>query len=434
MLDTWFSSALWPFSTLGWPDKTHDFETYYPNSVLSCGYDIIFFWLARMVFSGIEQTGKCPFSVALMHGLVRDAQGRKMSKSLGNGIDPIEVIDQYGADALRFSLVMGVAPGADVRLSNEKIETYRNFCNKIWNASRFVLMNLDGFTPEGVPAADKLSLSDKWILTKYQDTVRTITDNLENFDLGLAATKLYDFVWSDFCDWYIESAKQGLYAEDGEVKKTTQEVLLHVLTGTIKLLHPYIPFITEELYSYLPGVEGMLITSAWPECDPALDFTAEAAAFEGVKDVIVTIRNLRAEMNVAPAKRATLILKPHEGWRDALASAEGYFKRLAGASNVEFIDAGSANPEKSASAVTAPCELFIPLGELVDVEKELARLEKDLKNVEGEIARANGKLNNAGFVAKAPAELVEREKEKLATNQGLLEKLRARIAEMEALR
>ena len=434
VLDTWFSSALWPFSTLGWPDKTHDFETYYPNSVLSCGYDIIFFWLARMVFSGIEQTGKCPFSVALMHGLVRDAQGRKMSKSLGNGIDPIEVIDQYGADALRFSLVMGVAPGADVRLSNEKIETYRNFCNKIWNASRFVLMNLDGFTPEGVPAADKLSLSDKWILTKYQDTVRTITDNLENFDLGLAATKLYDFVWSDFCDWYIESAKQGLYAEDGEVKKTTQEVLLHVLTGTIKLLHPYIPFITEELYSYLPGVEGMLITSAWPECDPALDFTAEAAAFEGVKDVIVTIRNLRAEMNVAPAKRATLILKPHEGWRDALASAEGYFKRLAGASNVEFIDAGAANPEKSASAVTAPCELFIPLGELVDVEKELARLEKDLKNVEGEIARANGKLNNAGFVAKAPAELVEREKEKLATNQSLLEKLRARIAEMEALR
>ena len=434
VLDTWFSSALWPFSTLGWPDKTHDFETYYPNSVLSCGYDIIFFWLARMVFSGIEQTGKCPFSVALMHGLVRDAQGRKMSKSLGNGIDPIEVIDQYGADALRFSLVMGVAPGADVRLSNEKIETYRNFCNKIWNASRFVLMNLDGFTPEGVPAAEKLSLSDKWILTKYQDTVRTITDNLENFDLGLAATKLYDFVWSDFCDWYIESAKQGLYAEDGEVKKTTQEVLLHVLTGMIKLLHPYIPFITEELYSYLPGVEGMLITSSWPECDPALDFPAEAAAFEGVKDVIVTIRNLRAEMNVAPAKRATLILKPHEGWRDALASAEGYFKRLAGASNVEFIDAGTTNPEKSASAVTAPCELFIPLGELVDVEKELARLEKDLKNVEGEIARANGKLNNAGFISKAPAELVEREKEKLATNQGLLEKLKARIAEMEALR
>ncbi len=433
VLDTWFSSALWPFSTLGWPEETEDFKTFYPNSVLSCGYDIIFFWLARMVFSGIEHTGKCPFSVALMHGLVRDAQGRKMSKSLGNGIDPIEVIDQYGADALRFSLVMSVTPGADVRLSNEKIETYRNFCNKIWNASRFVLMNLDGFEPQGVPAAEKLSLADKWILTAYQNTVRTITDNLENFDLGLAATKLYDFVWSDFCDWYIESAKQGLYAEEGSVKTTTQEVLLHVLTGMLKLLHPYIPFITEELYSYLPGSEGMLISASWPQCDPALDFPAEAASFEGVKDVIVTIRNLRAEMNVAPAKRATLILKPHEGWRDALASAEGYFKRLAGASAVEFIEPAAANPEKSASAVTAPCELFIPLGELVDVEKELKRLGKDLKNVEGEIARANGKLNNAGFISKAPAELVEREREKLATNQGLLEKLKARIAEMEAL-
>ena len=434
VLDTWFSSALWPFSTLGWPEETQDFRDFYPNSVLSCGYDIIFFWLARMVFSGIEQTGKCPFSVALMHGLVRDAQGRKMSKSLGNGIDPIEVIDQYGADALRFSLVMGVAPGADVRLSNEKIETYRNFCNKIWNASRFVLMNLTDFTPEGVPAAEELSIADKWILTEYQNTVRIITDNLENFDLGLAATKLYDFVWSDFCDWYIEIAKQGLYAEDGAVKKTTQEVLLHVLTGILKLLHPYIPFITEELYGYLPGSEGMLISAGWPTCDERLDFAAEAARFEGVMEAIRAIRNLRAEMNVAPGKRATLILKPHEGWRDALAAAEGYFKRLAGASAVEFIDPAAANPEKSASAVTAPCELFIPLGELVDVDKEIQRLSKDLKNVEGEIARANGKLNNPGFLAKAPAELVEKEREKLNTNQSLMEKLKSRIAEMEALR
>ena len=434
VLDTWFSSALWPFSTLGWPEETEDFRNFYPNSVLSCGYDIIFFWLARMVFSGIEQTGKCPFSVALMHGLVRDAQGRKMSKSLGNGIDPIEVIDQYGADALRFSLVMGVAPGADVRLSNEKIETYRNFCNKIWNASRFVLMNLTDFTSEGVPAADKLSIADKWILTEYQNTVRTITDNLENFDLGLAATKLYDFVWSDFCDWYIEIAKQGLYAEDGDVKKTTQEVLLHVLTGILKLLHPYIPFITEELYGYLPGAEGMMITASWPECDAKLDFAAEAARFEGVMEAIRAIRNLRAEMNVAPARRARLILRPREGWKDALSAAEGYFKRLAGASGVEFVEMGAPNPEKSASAVTEACELYIPLGELVDVEKEIARLTKDMKNVEGEIARANGKLGNPGFISKAPAALVEKEKEKLNTNMELLEKLRARIAEMEALR
>ncbi|MBQ3574768.1 MAG: valine--tRNA ligase, partial [Clostridia bacterium] len=434
VLDTWFSSALWPFSTLGWPEETEDFKYFYPNSVLSCGYDIIFFWLARMVFSGIEQTGKCPFSVALMHGLVRDAQGRKMSKSLGNGIDPIEVIDNYGADALRFSLMMGVAPGADVRLSNEKIETYRNFCNKIWNASRFVLMNLEGFTPEGLPSEDKLSIADKWILSEYQNTVRMVTDNLENFDLGLAATKLYDFAWSDFCDWYIEIAKQGLYAEDDDVKKATQEVLLYVLTGILKLLHPYIPFITEELYSYLPNHEGMLITAQWPECKAEYDFTEEADRFRGVMEVIRAIRNLRAEMNVAPAKKATLILKPHDGWKDSLQAAEGYFKRLAGASGVEIIEPAAQNPDKSASAVTAPCELFIPLGELVDVEKEIARLTKDLKNVENEITRADRMLNNQGFIAKAPQALVDKEKEKLATNKNLLEKLKARIAEMEALR
>ena len=434
VLDTWFSSALWPFSTLGWPDQTEDLAYYYPNTVLSCGYDIIFFWLARMVFSGIEQMGKCPFQVALMHGLVRDAQGRKMSKSLGNGIDPIEVIDKYGADALRFSLVMGVAPGSDIRMSEEKIESYRNFANKIWNASRFVLMNLQGFEPKGVPAADKLSLSDKWILTRYQEAVREITENLENYDIGFAATKLYDFVWSTFCDWYIEIAKQGLYAESEETKRTTQEVLLYVLTGILKLLHPYMPFITEEVYGYLPGYEGMLITSKWPEVKPEFDFADEAAQMEGVMEVIRAIRNLRAEMNVAPGKKATLILKPHDGWKDALAAAEGYFKRLAGASSVEFIEASAANPEKSASAVTDPCELFIPLGELVDIEKELARLDKDLKNAESEVARADGKLKNEKFVAKAPANLVDAEREKLVASQARVEKLKARISEMEALK
>ncbi|MDY3027683.1 MAG: valine--tRNA ligase, partial [Candidatus Faecivicinus sp.] len=434
VLDTWFSSALWPFSTLGWPDQTEDLAYYYPNTVLSCGYDIIFFWLARMVFSGIEQMGKCPFQVALMHGLVRDAQGRKMSKSLGNGIDPIEVIDKYGADALRFSLVMGVAPGSDIRMSEEKIESFRNFANKIWNASRFVLMNLQGFEPKGVPAADKLQLSDKWILTRYQEAVREITDNLENYDIGFAATKLYDFVWSTFCDWYIEIAKQGLYAESEETKRTTQEVLYYVLTGILKLLHPYMPFITEEVYGYLPGHDGMLITAKWPEARPEYDFTAEAAQMEGVMEVIRAIRNLRAEMNVAPGKKATLILKPHDGWKSALSAAEGYFKRLAGASSVEFMEADAANPEKSASAVADPCELFIPLGELVDIEKELARLDKDLKNAEAEVARADGKLKNEKFVAKAPANLVEAEREKLVASQARVEKLKARIAEMEALR
>ena len=434
VLDTWFSSALWPFSTLGWPEETEDLKYFYPNSVLSCGYDIIFFWLARMVFSGIEQMGKCPFHVALMHGLVRDAQGRKMSKSLGNGIDPIAVIDKYGADALRFSLEMGVSPGADVRMSEEKIESFRNFVNKIWNASRFVLMNLEGFAPEGVPNADELELCDKWILTKFQETAREITDDLEKFELGLAATKLYDFMWSNFCDWYIELAKQGLNGGDEQRKKATQEVLYYVLLGTLKLLHPYIPFVTEEVYSYLPGVEGMLITARWPEVRPEYDFSAEAARMEGVMEVIRTVRNLRAEMNVAPGRRATLLLKPHEGWKDALAAAEGYFRRLAFASAVEILPADAPNPEKSASAVTGPCELFMPLGELVDVEKEIARLQKDKKNVEGEIARAQGKLNNQGFVSKAPAHLIEQEKQKLETNKGLLVKLDARIAEMEALR
>ena len=433
VLDTWFSSALWPFSTLGWPENTEDLQYFYPNSVLSCGYDIIFFWLARMVFSGIEQMGKCPFHVALMHGLVRDAQGRKMSKSLGNGIDPIAVIDKYGADALRFSLEMGVSPGADVRMSEEKIESFRNFVNKIWNASRFVLMNLEGFAPEGVPAADDLELCDKWILTKFQETAREITDDLEKFELGLAATKLYDFVWSNFCDWYIELAKQGLNGGDEKRKRATQEVLYYVLLGTLKLLHPYIPFVTEEVYGYLPGVEGMLITARWPEICPEYDFPAEAARMEGVMEVIRTVRNLRAEMNVAPGRRATLILKPHEGWGEALAAAEGYFRRLAFASAVEVLGADAPNPEKSASAVTGPCELFMPLGELVDVDKEIARLEKDKKNVEGEIARAQGKLDNPGFVAKAPAHLIEQEKQKLETNRGLLVKLEARIEEMRAL-
>ncbi len=434
VLDTWFSSALWPFSTLGWPDETEDFKYFYPNSVLSCGYDIIFFWLARMVFSGIEQTGECPFSVALMHGLVRDAQGRKMSKSLGNGIDPIEVIDKYGADALRFSLMMGVSPGSDVRLSDEKIESYRNFANKIWNASRFALMNMQGFEPKGIPAPEKLSLADKWILTAFQAAAREITDDLETFDLGMAATRLYDFIWSTFCDWYIELAKQGLYGDIEETKDTTREVLCYVLTGILKLLHPYMPFITEEVYGYMPGAEGMLINAKWPEIRDEYDFPEEAKRMEGVMEIIRTIRNLRAEMNVAPGRRARLILKPHEGWKDALSTAEGYFCRLAGASGVEFIQPGGANPEKSVSAVTEACELYIPLGELVEVEKELARLNKDLKNLEGEIARSNGKLANQGFVAKAPAQLIEQEKEKLKTNCQLLEKLQARIAEMEALR
>ncbi|MGI6238171.1 MAG: class I tRNA ligase family protein, partial [Christensenellales bacterium] len=403
------------------------------NSVLSCGYDILFFWLARMVFSGLEQTGKLPFHTALFHGLVRDAQGRKMSKSLGNGIDPLDVIEKYGADALRFSLSMGVSPGSDIRISEEKIESYRNFANKIWNAARFTLMNLEDFTPEGIPL-DRLTLADKWILTRYQDAVRDITENLEGFDLGFAASRIYDFTWNTFCDWYIEIAKQGLYSGDASAKKTAQEVLYHVLTGILKLLHPYMPFITEEVYGYLPGVDGMLITAAWPAVNPAHDFPEDAARMEGIMEIIRTVRNMRAEMNVAPGRRARLIVRPNDGWFDALSTAEGYFTRLAFASALEILPADAPNPEKSASAVTGACELFLPLGDLVDVEQELKRLDKDRKNLEGEIARAESKLTNPGFLGKAPAHLVEQEKAKLETNRQLLGKLAGRIEEMEALR
>ena len=432
VLDTWFSSALWPFSTLGWPDQTEDLKRFYPNSVLSCGYDIIFFWLARMVFSGLEQTGECPFSVALMHGLVRDAQGRKMSKSLGNGIDPLEVIDKYGADALRFSLEIGVAPGADVRMSLEKIETYRNFANKIWNASRFALMNMQGFEPKGIPE-DKLALSDKWILSKFNCIVREVTGNLDAFDLGNAASALYDFIWSDFCDWYIELSKHALNGDDADARLAAQETLIYVLTGILKLLHPYMPFITEELYSYLPGHEGMLINASWPETVSEYDYKEEAAQMEAVMDVIRAARNLRVEMKVSASKKATLILRPAKGLEPAFRSAEGYFFRLASASEVKYLTDADANPEKSASAVMPGASLFIPLGELVDVDKEIARLTKDLEGALNEIKRSEGKLANQGFVAKAPAALIEQEKQKLVKSNQLAEEIRARIAELKEL-
>ncbi|MBR6007590.1 MAG: valine--tRNA ligase [Clostridia bacterium] len=434
VLDTWFSSALWPFSTLGWPEETEDFKYFYPNSVLSCGYDIIFFWLARMVFSGLEQTGKCPFEVALMHGLVRDAQGRKMSKSLGNGIDPLEVIEKYGADALRFSLEIGVAPGADVRMSVEKIETYRNFANKIWNASRFALMNMQDFVPEGIPSEDRLALSDKWILTRYNEQVRNLTDKLESFDLGMGAYSLYDFIWSYFCDWYIEMAKHELNGDDAQARKATQEVLYYVLTGILKLLHPYMPFITEELYSYLPGHEGMLINASWPVADEKYDFTAEADKMDAIMDVIRAARNLRAEMKVAASKKATLIIRASEDMEAAFRQSEGYLYRLASASDVKYLTKNDANPEASVSAMAGGSTLFIPMGELVDVEKELARLGKELEATKAEISRGEGKLSNPGFISKAPAQLVEAEKQKIEKNKALMQTIMERIEELKAIK
>ncbi|MBO4886234.1 MAG: valine--tRNA ligase [Clostridia bacterium] len=433
VLDTWFSSALWPFSTLGWPEDTEDLRYFYPTSVLVSGYDIIFFWVARMIFSGVEQMGETPFHTVLLHGLVRDAQGRKMSKSLGNGIDPIEMIEKYGADALRISLALGVSPGNDLRMSDEKIESARNFANKIWNAARFVMMNMADFEPQGLPSVDRLTLADKWILTRYQDTVRSVTAHFDDYDLGMAAQEVYDFIWSMYCDWYIELAKQRLNGDDAEAKQTVREVLVYVLEGTMKLLHPFMPFITDEIFRYLPGTEGSVMMSAWPQAKPEYDFPAEAAQLEGVMDAIRAIRNLRAEMNVAVGRRARLIIRPAEGWRETFGHAGNYFTRLAFASAVELIGADDENPEKSASAVCAACELYIPLGDLVDVDKELKRLGKDRENVEREIARAEGKLANQGFLSKAPQQLVEAEKTKLETNRAMLASLDARIEELKTL-
>ena len=429
VLDTWFSSALWPFSTLGWPDNTEDLAYFYPTSVLVTGYDIIFFWVARMIFSGCEQMGKPPFHTVLIHGLVRDAQGRKMSKSLGNGVDPLEIIDQYGADALRFSLVMGVSPGNDMRFSTDKVESARNFANKIWNASRFVLMNLgDAAEPmEG----KSFSAADKWILTRLDETIREVSAHFEDYDLGLAAQKIYDFAWSEFCDWYIELAKVTLNGEDEAARRATCAVLRHVLIALLRLLHPFMPFITDAVYRNVPGTEGTIMLSDWPLCDAALVFPEEAREMEGVMDVIRAVRNLRAEMNVAVGKRAHLMVRPKAGWEKAMAGAGEYLQRLAWVSQMQLLAAGEAAQGKTVSAVSEAAELFIPLGDLVDADKEIARLGKERDSVQRDIERGEAKLSNPGFLAKAPAQLVEQEKAKLGVARDKLAKLNARIDELK---
>ncbi|MBR1586411.1 MAG: valine--tRNA ligase [Clostridia bacterium] len=428
VLDTWFSSALWPFSTLGWPENTEDLQYFYPTSTLVTGYDIIFFWVARMIFSGIENMGKTPFDTVVIHGLVRDALGRKMSKSLGNGVDPLEVIDQYGADALRFSLVMGISPGNDTRYSTEKVEMARNFANKVWNASRFVLMNLDG---EETIEGKELLLPDRWILTRYNEAVRQISKNMEEAEFGLAAQKIYDFTWSEFCDWYIELAKGGLLGDDPQRKAAVRAVLQTVLSGLLRLLHPFMPFLTEEVYKNLPGkADASCMLADWPQALPGCEFAVESARMEGIMEMIRTIRNLRAGMNVQPSHKARLMVRPADGWQDAFSGTEVYFARLASVSQLELLGRNAAVTEKTVSAVCTAGEFFIPLGELVDFEKEKARLNKEKQNILGEIARAEGKLNNPGFVSKAPANLVAAEKEKLEKNKEMLAALEARIAEL----
>ena len=428
VLDTWFSSALWPFSTLGWPDQTEDLRYFYPTSMLVTGYDIIFFWVARMIFSGIENMGETPFETVLIHGLVRDELGRKMSKSLGNGVDPLEVVEEYGADALRFSLVMGVSPGNDTRYSKDKVEAARNFANKVWNASRFVLMNVNerkAFDPA------KLETADKWILTRLQEAIRDVSDHMEDGDFGLAATKIYDFAWSEFCDWYIELSKSRLLGEDGESKETVKGVLLFVLENLLKLLHPFMPFLTEQVYKYLPDSEGFLMLQKWPEYEEGLVFAEDEQKMQGVMEIIRSIRNLRSEMNVAPSKRTRLMLLPAEGWAETLRGGDGYFRRLAGAEQVEILTDRNEVTEKTVSAVITAGELFIPLGDLVDFEKEVARLTKELENLKKETARSEGMLKNPGFLSKAPAHLVQAEKDKLEAAKAKAAALLNRIAELK---
>ncbi len=404
-LDTWFSSALWPFSTLGWPNETEDFKYFYPTDVLVTGYDIIPFWVMRMMFSGIEHTEKVPFRDVLIHGLVRDEQGRKMSKSLGNGVDPLEVIEKYGADSLRLSLMTGVAPGNDTRFTDAKVEASRNFINKIWNASRFVLMNAEGDIP---PLAEvRLQPADRWIISRLQSTIREVTLSLQKYDLGIAADKITDFAWNDFCDWYIELSKPALYGDDAEKKRGTLAVLMFVLENTLKLLHPFIPFVTEEIYGYLPHVKGNIITADFPRYNTKLAYKKEAKAFEGVIDLVKTVRAMKVEVGCPPVKKVPLYLVTEQ--KRLVAVNKSSILRLAGASDIDFVESGAEAGEKPVSKVCELGQIFVPLGELVNLEAERKRLEKELERIMGEIARADSKLTNKNFVAKAPKKLVEDE-------------------------
>jgi valyl-tRNA synthetase len=416
-LDTWFSSALWPFSTLGWPEQTDDLKYFYPTNTLVTGYDIIFFWVIRMMFSGLENMGKVPFDTVLIHGLVRDSQGRKMSKSLGNGIDPLEVISQYGADALRFMLATGNAPGNDMRYIDDKVKAARNFANKLWNASRFIMMNLpEDFQFSGLPAT--LTLEDKWLISKFNRLAKEVNENLEHFELGVACTKLYDFIWDVFCDWYIELTKPRIQA-GGEAMASAQAVLVWAMQGILKLLHPFMPFITEEIWQVLVGDGSMIILESYPVYDPAIDFAQEEHDFGKLIAAIKAVRNTRMELNVPPSVKAKLYIETAEP--ELFAAGTIFFEKLASASEVEIGD--KFNIPDSAGAVTDAARIFIPMEQLVDKEKELARLEKERAKAQKDIDFLSGKLNNSGFLAKAPEKLIESEKAKLAKAQEKMDKI-----------
>ena len=429
VLDTWFSSALWPFSTLGWPDPTEDFRYFYPTDVLVTGYDIIPFWVMRMMFSGIEQTEKVPFQDVLIHGLVRDEQGRKMSKTLGNGIDPLEVIDKYGTDSLRLALLTGIAAGNDSRFTDTKVEAARNFINKLWNAARFVLLNVKD---KKIPSFEEIKLQpvDRWIISRLMSTIREVTISLQKYDLGIAADKLTDFVWNDFCDWYIELSKPALYGEDAEKRNGALGVLLFVLENIVKLLHPFIPFVTEEIYSYLPNVSGSIMTADYPRYKTKLSYKKEAKTFEGIIDLVKTVRAVKVTVNCPPAKKVHLYLVTDS--KRLVSVNRGSLTRLAGLSGIEFVSDGSEVEGKTVSQVCDLGQFFIPLGDMVNLEEEKKRLEKELDRIMDEISRAGGKLANNNFVAKAPKNLVDAERKKLDKYLDMKLKIEKQIQELDS--
>ena len=421
VLDTWFSSALWPFSTLGWPDlDSADLKYWYPTSVMVTGYDIIFFWVARMIFSGMEQMKKEPFKTVFIHGLVRDDKGRKMSKSLGNGIDPLEMAEKYGADALRFNLITGNSPGNDTRFYVEKCEAMRNFANKIWNASRYVLMNLT-VEENGLPDAADLEIEDKWVLSKLNTLIKEVTENMDAYELGVASAKVYDFIWDTYCDWYIELTKARLYGEDEKSKLAAQKVLVYVLDQFLRLLHPFMPFITEEIWQAIPHEGSFLMLADWPKYDENLNFSIEAAHMESVMNAIRSIRNRRAEMNVPPSKKSTLYVVSDKG--EIFRQGTGFICRLAYADQVIICDVDPEGHENMVCVVTNDAKLYIPLEELIDFEKELARIEKEKANCLKQIAMFEGKLSNEAFVSRAPEKVVAEQREKLEKNRALLAQL-----------
>ena len=427
VLDTWFSSALWPFSTLGYPENTEDLQYFYPTDVLVTGYDIIFFWVARMIFSGIEHTGKVPFHDVLIHGIIRDEKGRKMSKSLGNGIDPLEVIENYGADSLRLSLLTGVAPGNDARYSSTKVESCRNFINKLWNAARFVLMNAEG---KKIPSIDKVKFApaDKWIVSKLQNCIREVTLNLNKYELGVANDLITSFVWDDFCDWYIELSKPALYGEDEGRKADALAVLCYVLENALKLLHPFIPFVTEEIYSNLPNVQGSIMVAEFPRYNYKWAYKKEAKAFEGIMGIIKAVRAMKKDAECPPSKKVELFIVT-ENKRLVQVNKDCILK-LSGGSELTLVESAAEVEGKTVSAVTEIAQIYVPLGELVDIEKEKARLTAEIERIEGEIQRAESKLANENFVARAPQKLVDAEKEKVAKYQDMKAKC---VAQLENL-